>query len=276
MQIPINESPFFSKQVGVGLRAQHYEEVINTRPQIGWFEVHSENYFGSGGKPLDYLEKIRRDFPLSFHGVGLSLGSADGIQQAHLLKLKNLITAFSPCFVSEHLSWSAVGSLHLNDLLPLPYTEESLQMFIERIDQLQNTLNRQILIENISAYLQFTHSTIPEYEFINELTQRTQCGILLDINNLYVNSRNHNWDTNTYLDNIHHRHIKEIHLAGFTENNIEGASILIDTHSQPVLEPVWNLFSQAMSRFGPLPTLIEWDHNIPDLSILLNEARNSS
>ena len=275
MKIPANELLPFTKLVGIGLRAQHYEQVMNTCPKIGWFEVHSENYFSQGGRPLDYLEKIRRNYPISLHGVGLSIGSADGIQKAHLLKLKNLITTFSPCLVSEHLSWSAAGGFHFNDLLPLPYTEESLKMLTDRINHVQNTVNRQVLIENISTYLQFTHSTIPEYEFINELAQRTHCGILLDINNLYVNSRNHGWNTTTYLDNIRKHHIQEIHLAGFMEKRVDNASILIDTHSQPVSDSVWNLYSQTLRRFGPLPTLIEWDQNIPELETLLDEAEKA-
>lgn len=258
--------------VGVGLRSQHYETVLNSHPQVGWFEVHSENYFSEGGKPFDYLQKIGCEYPLSFHGVGLSLGSADGIDKAHLLKLKKLIGIFSPCLVSEHLSWSSVGGIYAHDLLPLPYTEESLEIVTAHINQAQNTLNRQILIENVSAYLQFSHSTIPEYEFMNALAQRTHCGLLLDINNLYVNSRNHGWNIKIYLDAIQAHHIKEIHLAGFVENQLQSGSILIDSHSQPVSTFVWDLYSETIRRFGPLPTLIEWDQNLPDFSILLSEA----
>jgi uncharacterized protein len=262
--------------VGIGLRPQHYEEIIRTKPEIGWFEVHSENYFGPGGKPRNYLEQLRRDYPLSFHGVGLSLGSADQIQKTHLLRLKNLIDVFSPRLVSEHLSWSAIGDVHLNDLLPLPYTEDSLVLIVDRINQVQDTLNCQILIENISSYLQFTHSTIPEYEFINELAQRTHCGILLDLNNLYINSRNHGWDMDTYLNYIAKNHVKEIHLAGFVENNVNEQAILIDTHSRPVSAPVWDLYAKAVRRFGAVPTLIEWDQDIPELFILQREAEKAS
>lgn len=269
----IKENP--SCMVGIGLRPQHYEEVIHTKPQIGWFEVHSENYFGPGGKPRDYLERLRRDYPFSFHGVGLSLGSADQIQEAHLLRLKNLIDLFSPCLVSEHLSWSAIGGSHLNDLLPLPYTEDSLALIIDRVNQVQNILNRQILIENISSYLQFTYSPIPEYEFINELAQRTHCGILLDLNNLYINSHNHGWDIDIYLKYISTKHVKEIHLAGFVQNDIDEKSILIDTHSRPVSASVWELYAKAMQRFGMTPTLIEWDQDIPELLVLLKEAEKA-
>ncbi len=288
-------------QVGMGLRCQHYAEVANSLPRLGWLEVHSENFFAQGGQPLSYLEKIGDNYPISFHGVGLSLGSATGIQQTHLLKLKNLITHFSPCLVSEHLSWSAAGGTQLPDLLPLPYTEESLTLLTDHINQVQNTLNRQILIENISTYLQFNHSVIPEYEFINALAQRTQCGILLDLNNLYVNSRNHGWQTDVYLSSIDKKYIKELHLSGHIEKKIApsfraigsadaqdinrkplplysagmAASILIDTHSQPVSMPVWSLYSQAQYRLGPLPTLIEWDQDLPELNILLAEVEKA-
>jgi uncharacterized protein (UPF0276 family) len=262
-------------QVGMGLRCKHYAEVANSRPQIGWLEVHSENFFAQGGQPLSYLKKIGNNYPISFHGVGLSLGSATGIPQNHLRKLKNLITIFSPCLVSEHLSWSAAGGMQLPDLLPLPYTEESLTILTDRINQVQNTLNRQILIENISTYLQFKHSVIPEYEFINALAQRTQCGVLLDINNLYVNSRNHGWQTDIYLNSIGKKYIKELHLGGHIEKKIADSSILIDTHNQPVSMPVWGLYSQALHRFGPLPTLIEWDQDIPALNILLAEVEKA-
>ena len=264
-----------SALVGIGLRSQHYEEIMRTKPKIGWFEVHSENYFGEGGKPRHYLQKLRKDYPFSFHGVGLSLGSADRIQKAHLLRLKNLINMFSPCLVSEHLSWSVVEDIYVNDLLPLPYTEDSLALIIDRINQVQDTLNCQILIENISSYLQFADSIIPEYEFINELAQRTHCGILLDINNLYVSSHNHGWDMDIYLSCLSKNHVKEIHLAGFIANNIDEKTILIDAHSKPIAAPVWDLYAKAVQLFGPVPTLIEWDQDIPELFILQKEAEKA-
>lgn len=261
--------------IGIGYRPQHYSDLIRVKPPIGWLEVHSENYFGDGGKPQYDLAQLRKDYPLSFHGVGLSLGSADSLQKNHLLKLKNLIDIFSPILISEHLSWSGIGGRYLNDLLPLPYTEEWLNLLVDRINQVQFFLNRQILIENISTYLQFSHSTIPECEFLNELAQRSHCGILLDLNNLYVNSYNHGWDIDTYLTRISKNHIKEIHLAGFTENQVDDQVVLIDTHSKPIAGTVWDIYIKAIKHFGILPTLIEWDQEIPELDVLLKEAEKA-
>ncbi len=261
-----------TKPVGIGLRAEHYAAVFNTRPNIGWLEIHSENYFGAGGKPLYYLEQISRYYPLSFHGVGLSLGSTDVINLLHLNKLKTLIDCFAPIMVSEHLCWSSINGQYLNDLLPLPYTEESLNLVVKHVTQVQEYLQRPILLENISSYLQFTHSTIPEYEFMRETAQRSGCGILLDVNNLYVNSKNHGWDAKHYLQRIPAGLVKEIHLAGFTENYFAEGSILIDSHNQPVALAVWELYAQALHCLGIKPTLIEWDTDMPDLAVLLSEA----
>lgn len=262
-------------QIGVGLRAQHYLDVINTRPNIGWFEVHSENYFGQYGKPLYYLEKISQNYPLSFHGVGLSLGSMDPLDERHLEKLKNLVQRFEPFFVSEHLCWSSFGGTHLNDLLPLPYTEESLNHVVSRINKVQEHLNKTILIENISAYLQFAHSTISENEFITEVAIRTGCGILLDVNNLYVNAVNHGVNAKLYLQSIPIHLVKELHLAGFAENHFKNGSILIDAHNRPVAKEVWELYKETLIRFGSLPTLIEWDKDIPALDVLVCEAQKA-
>lgn len=259
-------------QAGIGLRAEHYQEVLTTLPKIDWFEVHSENYFGEGGKPIYYLEKIRNDYPLSFHGVGLSLGSSDELDISHLEKLRKLINYFSPHFVSEHLCWSSIKGHYFNDLLPLPYTEEALVHIVKRINQTQEYLKRKILIENISSYLQFSHSAMPECEFLNEVAKRTECGILLDINNLYVNQINHGWDIENYLNTISVNYVKEIHLAGFSKKNIEGHTILIDTHNAPVAPEVWQLYKKTIQAFGKIPTLIEWDRDVPELDILLREA----
>lgn len=261
---------------GIGLRPKHYQDVIETNPAVGWFEVHSENYFGKDGKPHFYLEKICQNYPLSFHGIGLSLGSADAINLAHLATLKKLIDRYLPTFVSEHLCWSSVGGHYLHDLLPLPYTEEALNLFVKHIHQVQEILNRQILIENISSYLQFTHTSIPEYQFVTEIAQRTGCGIVLDINNLYVNSVNHGWNAKEYLYNIPTEFVHEIHLAGFTENQFDYGAILIDTHSKPVAAAVWELYSQALQHLGAKPTLIEWDKDIPDFNVLLEEAQKAN
>ena len=257
---------------GIGLRAEHYREILESRPAIGWLEVHSENYFGGGGAPLYYLERIRESYPLSFHGVGLSLGSTDPLSTRHLDRLKDLIRRFQPGLVSEHLSWSSVGGRYLNDLLPLPDTEEALTHLVARIDRVQEHLGRPILIENISSYLQYRESTIPEWEFVAEVSARSGCGILLDVNNVYVSAKNHGFDASAYLRGLPESAIGEVHLAGFTVNAYDGGRILIDTHNRRVAPEVWNLYVEAVHLFGAKPTLIEWDANIPPLAMLLVEA----
>ncbi len=259
-------------RAGIGLRAEHYDAVLEDRPPVGWLEVHSENYFGAGGKPLDYLERIRARYPLSLHGVGLSIGSTDPLDRQHLAKLKELIRRFEPALVSEHLSWSSVGGRYFNDLLPLPYTEEALDHMIARVAQVQDVLGRQILIENPSSYLQYVESAIPEWEFLVELAERTGCGVLLDVNNIYVSACNHGFDATTYLQTVPRHIVREIHLAGFTVNRVDDGEILIDTHNQPVWPPVWALYRQAVQRFGRIPTLIEWDTDLPELTVLVDEA----
>lgn len=260
---------------GVGLRAPHYREVVARRPTVAWFEVHSENYFGAGGAPLRYLEDLRRDYPLSLHGVGLSLGSADPLDRRHLTQLKNLIDRFCPGFVSEHLCWSSIGGVYLNDLLPLPYTEEALVHIGDRIAQTQDFLGRQILIENVSSYLRFQHSSIAEWEFLAAVAQRADCGILLDVNNIYISSRNHGFSADEYLAYMPRERVREIHLAGYTVNRYEDGEILIDTHSARVSDPVWALYRAAIQRLGPVPTLIEWDTDIPAFSVLQSEAHRA-
>ncbi len=262
-------------RAGIGLRAEHYDAVLETRPPVGWLEVHSENYFGAGGKPLDYLERIRAHYPLSLHGVGLSIGSTDPLDHRHLAKLKNLIRRFEPALVSEHLSWGSVGGRYLNDLLPLPYTEEALYHLVARVARVQDALGRSILIENPSSYLQYVESAIPEWAFLVELAERTGCGVLLDVNNVYVSARNHGFDAGAYLRAIPRHVVREIHLAGFTVNRCDDGEILIDTHNRPVWPAVWALFRQAVHRFGRIPTLIEWDTDLPELAVLVDEARRA-
>lgn len=262
-------------RAGIGLRAEHYDAVLEDRPPVGWLEVHSENYFGAGGKPLDYLERIRAHYPLSLHGVGLSIGSTDPLDRQHLAKLKDLMRRFEPTLVSEHLSWSSVGGRYLNDLLPLPYTEEALYHMIARVAQVQDALSRPILIENPSSYLQYVESAIPEWEFLAVLAERTGCGVLLDVNNIYVSARNHGFDASAYLRAIPRHLVREIHLAGFTVNRFDGGEILVDTHDRPVWPAVWALYRQAVQRFGPVPTLIEWDTDLPELAVLVDEARRA-
>lgn len=255
-------------RAGIGLRAAHYREVLESRPAVGWLEVHSENYFGEGGAPLQYLERIRAHYPLSLHGVGMSLGSTDPLDTAHLAKLKALIRRFEPGLVSDHLSWSSVGGRHFNDLLPLPYTEEALAHVCRRLLQAQEYLGRRLVVENPSSYLQHAESAIPEWEFLAELARRTGCGILLDVNNVYVSARNHRLDPWRFIDSLPGRHVAEIHLAGFTSND----TVLIDSHSRPVCAEVWALFARAVQRFGPRPALVEWDADIPPLAMLVAEA----
>ncbi len=260
---------------GIGLRAQHYRELIQTRPAVGWLEVHSENYFGDGGPPLFYLEQTRAHYPLSLHGVGLSLGSTDPLNIAHLRKLKALIQRFEPGLVSEHLCWSSIDGRYLNDLLPLPYTEEALKHVSERISRVQDFLGHKLLIENVSSYLQYKHSTIPEWEFITEAALASGCGILLDVNNIYVSAVNHGFDAGQYLQAIPVTAVQEIHLAGFAVNRYPDGDVLIDNHGSPVHDNVWALYHNALRRFGPIPTLIEWDSDIPALSVLLQEAHKA-
>jgi uncharacterized protein (UPF0276 family) len=266
----------FAKQAipafaGIGLRAPHYREILETLPPIGWLEVHSENYFGAGGQPLYFLEKIREHYPLSLHGVGLSLGSCDELSREHLAKLKSLIERFEPDFVSEHLCWGSFAGQFVNDLLPLPYTQEALNHVAEHIRQTQDFLNRQILIENVSSYLQFTDSTIAEWDFLKEVAAQADCGILLDINNIYVSCVNHQFDALKYLNAIPKDKVKEIHLAGYDD----AGDCLIDTHGKSVADAVWNLYRAAIQRFGSVPTLIEWDTDIPALSVLIEEANKA-
>ena len=274
-------SPQFSPnpipaKAGIGLRSKHLKQIINSKPDISWLEIHSENFFAQGGINLQTLEQIRSQYPLSMHGVGLSLGTSDKLDESHLKKLKKLIDIFEPDLVSEHISWSSVDNIHFSDLLPLPYTQEALDIVANNIRHIQEYLNRQILIENPSSYLEFKESDMSEYEFVIALIKKTGCGLLLDINNLYVNSINHNFDSDLYLENIQIEMVKEIHLAGYEENIIFGnKTILIDTHSRPVYPKVWELYKKAISKFGKIPTLIEWDSDIPDLEILLSEANKA-
>lgn len=259
---------------GIGLRSEHVHEVLETRPALGWVEVHSENYFGRG-IPRHYLERIRKDYPISLHGVGLSVGSTDALNRDHLAALKELIATIDPLFVSEHLSWSSVGGRYLNDLLPLPYTEEALAHVAARVAEIQEHLGRQILIENISSYLQFEASAVPEEEFLAALAKRSGCAVLLDVNNIYVSATNHGFDAYRYLQAIPVHAVREMHLAGFTRKTFDGGELLIDTHNRRVVPEVWRLYEAAVARFGAVPTLIEWDSDLPPLAVLLDEARHA-
>ncbi|HKQ30177.1 MAG TPA: DUF692 domain-containing protein [Burkholderiales bacterium] len=259
-------------RAGIGLRAPHYRDIIETRPDVAWLEVHSENYFGDGGAPLYYLERAREHYPVSLHGVGLSLGSTDPLNRGHLRRLKQLIDRIEPGLVSEHLCWSSVDGRYLNDLLPLPYTEEALRHVAARIVETQDFLGRRILIENLSNYLQFSHSAIPEWEFLAAVAQRADCDILLDVNNIYVSARNHRFDPLEYARAIPAERIKEIHLAGHTVKQYDDGEILIDTHNARVCDEVWGLYDAVIKQIGARPTLIEWDSDLPTLSLLVQEA----
>jgi uncharacterized protein (UPF0276 family) len=253
---------------GIGLRAPHYAAILERRPELSLLEVHSENFFAAGGAALAWLERFRGLYPLSFHGVGLSLGSSEAVDAAHLAKLASLVRRFEPALVSEHVCWSSAAGRHSNDLLPLPYTEEALGNFASHVDAVQERVGRRILVENVSSYMRFAHSTIPEWEFVAEVARRTGCGILLDVNNIWVNSRNHGFDPAQFLEAIDPERVEEIHLAGFES---QGA-LLVDTHSRPVTGDVWALYREAIGRLGPRPTIIEWDADIPALDVLLAEA----
>ncbi len=258
-------------RAGIGLRAPHVGELLATRPAVPWLEVHPENYM-MGGAALASLETARRDYPVSFHGVGLSLGSAGDIDRRHLERLKTLVDRIEPCLVSEHLSWSTSGGAYLNHLLPLPYTDETLAVVASHIHEGQETLGQSILIENPSSYLRFRHSTIPEPEFLAELARRTGCRLLCDVNNIYVTAWNLRLDAIGYLDALPTTTVGEIHVAGHALNDADGQTILIDDHGSHVAPPVWTLYREALQRFGPVPTLVEWDTDIPELSVLLAEA----
>ncbi len=257
---------------GIGLRFQHHQAVLDTRPDVAWLEAHTENYMDGGRSPA-YLDAIRRNYPLSLHGVGLSLGSAEGLDGAHLDRVRLAVQRFEPGLVSEHLSWSVADGSYLADLLPLPMTEEALDMFCRNVERTQAYLKRRILIENPSSYLQFKHSSIPEWEFLAAVSERTGCGILCDVNNIYVSACNHGWDATTYLDALPAEAVGEIHLAGHSERHVDGGRVLrIDDHASCVGPAVWTLYAQALERFGAVPTLIEWDTDIPSLDVLLDEA----
>jgi uncharacterized protein len=261
------------RRAGVGLKAEHYRRIIDTQPDVGFFEVHAENYMGAGGPPHRYLSAVRDLYPLSLHGVGLSIGTDRPLDKDHLRRLKDLIARYTPALFSEHLAWSSHNLGFLNDLLPLPYTAQTLAGLTDHIDEVQEALGRQMLLENPSTYLAFAESTYSEIDFIAEIVRRTGCGLLLDINNVYVASTNQQWDPFAYIDSYMLAAVQEIHLAGHAQEADEkGRPLLIDTHDRPVEEIVWDLFGHAIRKIGPVPTLIEWDAEVPEWSMLKAEA----
>lgn len=263
-------------QAGIGLRFPHHRTVLETHPAVPWLEVHSENYFG-GGCSLECLEQIREHYPISLHGVGLSLGSSGALDPQHLKRIGALARRIEPALISEHLAFSVIEGLYLPDLLPLPMTEEALGLMSEHVLQVQDALGRQILVENPSSYLRYRHSVIPEWEFLSQLAQRTGCGLLCDVNNIYVSARNHGWNADTYLAALPIHAVREIHVAGHSERTLSGGrSILIDDHGSEVCDAVWALYRKAIARFGALPTLIEWDNNIPAFAVLEAQAARAA
>ena len=267
--------PALALRAGIGLRAEHGAEFLERDPDVGFIEVHAENYFGRGGLPRDVLRRARRDHALSLHGVGLSIGSTDPLDPAHLQRLGELVDELQPAFVSEHLCWTSHRGVHLNDLLPLPLTEEALDHVAARVDAVQSRLRRAILVENVSSYFEYADSTIPECEFLAALARRTGCGLLLDVNNVYVSAANHGFDAIDYVQRIPVDAARELHLAGHVRRPCPGGEMLIDSHSEPVCAEVWALYAIALHRFGGLPTLIEWDSDLPPLHVLLGEARKA-
>lgn len=263
-------------RAGVGLKARHYRTILDTEPDIGWFEVHPENYMGAGGPPHRYLSEIRARYPLSLHGVGLSIGGDRPLDEEHLARLKALAERYRPGLFSEHLAWSTHDEGYLNDLLPLPYTEETLHRVAGHVGQVQDAIGRRMLLENPSTYVRFAGRQMSEIEFIAALVERTGCGLLLDVNNVYVQATNHGFDPQTYIDAFPIEHVGEIHLAGHArETDDLGDALLIDAHDREVDGIVWDLYARAIRRRGPVPTLIEWDANVPDWPVLFAEAQRA-
>lgn len=260
-------------RAGIGLKPEHTKDLMQSPPRVGWFEVHAENYMGAGGRPHRFLEWVRERYPLSVHGVGLSIGGAGRLDENHLQRLKALIDRYEPGLFSEHLAWSTHDGAYLNDLLPLPYTAETLMHVAAHVQEVQEKLQRQILIENPSTYVAFEDSQLSETEFLSELARRTGCGLLLDVNNVYVSAQNHGFDAEAYIRAFPVRHVREIHLAGYFEaEDSAGERFLIDAHDSPVRDGVWALYAQAIARTGAAPTLIEWDNDIPPLTTLAGQA----
>jgi uncharacterized protein (UPF0276 family) len=262
-------------RAGAGLKPEHQRHILETRPDVGWFEVHAENYMGAGGPPHHFLERVRALYPLSVHGVGLSIGSADGLVPGHLARLKAVVERYQPFIVSEHLAWSTHGGIFLNDLLPLPYTEATLSLVARHVDEVQTVLGRRILIENPSTYLRFDVGEMPETDFLRALARRTGCGLLLDVTNIVVSAANHGFDPSAYLADFPHEHVGEIHLAGHAVLESDDGALFVDTHDRMIAPEVWSLFREVIARRGGSATLIEWDSDIPAWSDLEAEVHRA-
>ncbi|MGH9750111.1 MAG: MNIO family bufferin maturase [Candidatus Polarisedimenticolia bacterium] len=256
---------------GVGLRRDHFERILSGPTRIDWFEAISENFMVAGGRPLEVLTRVRERYPVVLHGVSLSIGSTDPLDEAYLDRLDALVRRFEPAWVSDHLCWTSVGGHHAHDLLPLPYTEEALAHVVARVGRVQDRLGRPIALENVSSYVAYRQSSMPEWEFLAETARRSGCGILLDVNNIYVSARNHGFDARAYLAGIPPGPVWQFHLAGHSDKG----RYLLDTHDHPVIDPVWVLYREAVRRFGPVSTLIEWDDRIPPFERLEEESERA-
>ncbi|MGI3184353.1 MNIO family bufferin maturase [Nioella aestuarii] len=262
---------------GIGYKPQHFQSLISAPGAVSWLEIHAENYMGDGGRPLAQLRALADRFPISVHGVGLSIGGEGPLDPDHLSRLKHLCEWLNPASFSEHLAWSTHGDHYLNDLLPLPYTEATLTRVCAHIDELQEVLGRPMLLENPSTYLAFAESTMDEVTFLSEIAKRTGCGLLLDVNNVFVSATNQNWDPVAYVDAFPLAQVGEIHLGGHDEDEDEhGAPLLIDSHGREVVDPVWTLYAHTIARGGAKPTLVEWDNNVPDFPVLEAEAARAA
>ena len=268
LRLKMNEnSPFLG--FGLGLRTEHYNQILESKPKVDWFEALSENYMIPGGKPLDYLTKIRAEYPVVMHGVSLSIGSTVAIDVDYLRDLKKLADRIEPAWISDHLCWTGVHGQNIHDLLPLPYTEEAAKHVAERVKVMQDYLGRQILLENVSSYASYIDSSMTEWEFISQIAESADCLLLLDVNNIYVSSFNHNFDAKTFIDSVPKNRVQQIHLAGHQNNG----DYIIDTHDAPVIDPVWDLYAYAIKRFGAISTMIERDDNMPELQELVQELQ---
>lgn len=256
---------------GLGLRHEYFEEIVQQKPDIDWFEITTENYLIPGGKPLHYLDKIRAHYPMAMHGVSLSLGSTDPLDYEYLKQLKDLAGRIEPALISDHLCWTGINGFNMHDLLPLPYTQAAINHLSDKIQEVQDYLGRQIAIENVSSYLTYEQSEMPEWDFISEIANKADCYLLLDVNNIYVSAINHNFSAVGYLDAIPGKRIAQIHLAGHSNYG----DYIIDTHDAPVIQPVWDLYAETIKRFGQIPTMIERDDNMPPLAELLNELQHA-
>jgi uncharacterized protein (UPF0276 family) len=268
--------PGIPARAGVGLKGEHYDAILSGAPDLGFFEIHAENYMGAGGPPHRYLTAIRERYPLSLHGVGLSIGADAPLDRAHLMRLKTVAARYEPGLFSEHLAWSTHDGAYLNDLLPVPYDPSTLTRVCDHIDEVQEAMGRRMLLENPSTYVEFRSSTMSELDFLRAVVRRTGCGLLLDVNNVFVSARNHNRDPNGYVDEFPVEEVGEIHLAGCAaQTDASGAPLLIDAHGSPVVDEVWALYQRALTRAGPKPTLIEWDNDVPAFDVLLAEAKRA-